>query len=204
MVILLKPFHETIRSKGETMKIFIEIFIVFFKIGCLAFGGGYAVIGILQKEVVELKQWIDNNELTDIMAISQTLPGIITVNSATMIGYRKKGILGAMIATISSILPTFFLILILTFFIWGFTDNIIVHKAFMGILLGVTALILNSVKKTWKTAVKHYSDIILALLATLLLFTNVNVVLILLFLAGLGFGKNLYYMRVECKKNEPH
>ncbi|WP_407308196.1 chromate transporter [Desulfosporosinus sp. SB140] len=186
------------------MKIFIEIFIVFFKIGCLAFGGGYAVIGILQKEVVELKQWIDNNELTDIMAISQTLPGIITVNSATMIGYRKKGILGAMIATISSILPTFFLILILTFFIWGFTDNIIVHKAFMGILLGVTALILNSVKKTWKTAVKHYSDIILALLATLLLFTNVNVVLILLFLAGLGFGKNLYYMRVECKKNEPH
>lgn len=182
------------------MKIFLEMFITFFKIGCLAFGGGYAVIAILQKEVVELKQWVSNDELTDIMVISQTLPGIIFVNSATMIGYRKKGILGAIIATLSSILPTFFLILILTFAIWGFTDNIFVHKAFTGILLGVTALILNSVKKTWKTAVKHYSDIVLALLATsLLLFTNVNVVLILLFMAGLGFGKNMYFMRGEGK-----
>jgi chromate transporter len=178
------------------MEILTEMFITFFKIGCLAFGGGYAVIAILQKEVVELKQWVDNDELTDIMAISQTLPGIIFVNSATMIGYRKKGVLGAMIATLASILPTFFLILLLTFVIWGFTDNIIVHKAFTGILLGVTALILNSVKKTWKTAVKHYSDIVLALLATvLLLFTNVNVVIILLLLAGLGFGKNLYYLK---------
>lgn len=185
------------------MKIFLEMFTTFFKIGCLAFGGGYAVIAILQKEVVELKQWVNNDELTDIMAISQTLPGIIYVNSATMIGYRKKGIKGAMIATIASILPTFFLILLMTFVLWGFTDNIVVHKAFTGILLGVTALILNSVKKTWKTSVKHFSDIILALLSTaLLLFTNVNVVLILLLMAGLGLGKNLYYMRVEGKGNE--
>lgn len=187
------------------MKILLDMFITFFKIGCLAFGGGYAVIAILQKEVVELKQWVSNDELIDIMAISQTLPGIIFVNSATMIGYRKKGILGAMTATFSSILPTFFLILLLTFVIWGFTDNIYVHKAFTGILLGVTALILNSVKKTWITAVKHYSDIVLALLASaLLLFTNVNVVFVLLILAGLGFGKNLYFMRAEGKGNESH
>ncbi|TGE31587.1 chromate transporter [Desulfosporosinus sp. Sb-LF] len=185
------------------MNIFLEMFITFFKIGCLAFGGGYAVIAILQKEVVELKQWVGNDELTDIMAISQTLPGIIFVNSATMIGYRRKGILGAIVATFSSILPTFFLILILTFVIWGFTDNIFVHKAFTGILLGVTALILNSVKKTWKTAVKHYSDIVLALLATgLLLFTSVNVVFILLLMAGLGFGRNMYFMKAGGKQNE--
>ena len=187
------------------MKIFLEMFSTFFKIGCLAFGGGYAVIAILQKEVVELKKWVDNDELTDIMAISQALPGIIFVNSATMIGYRRKGLLGALVATFSSILPTFFLILLLTFVIWGFTDNIIVQKAFTGILLGVTALILNSVRKTWKTAVKNYTDVVLALLATaLLLFTNVNVVLILLLMAGLGFGKNLYAMRVGGKKNEVH
>ena len=178
------------------MKIFTEMFITFFKIGCLAFGGGLAVIAILQKEVVELKQWVDNDELTDIMAISQTLPGIIFVNSATMIGYRKKGILGAMVATLAAILPTFFLILILTFGIWGFTDNMIVRKAFTGILLGITILILNSVKKTWKTAIKHYTDVILAILATaLLLFTNINVVFIILLIAALGFGKNLYFMR---------
>lgn len=182
------------------MNIYIEMFITFFKIGCLAFGGGYAVIAMLQKEVVESKKWVGNDELTDIMAISQTLPGIIFVNSATMIGYRKKGLLGAVVATLSSNLPTFFLILLLTFVLWGVTDNIIVHKAFIGILLGVTALILNSVKKTWQTAVKHYSDIGLALLATaLLLFTNVNVVLILLLMAGLGFIKNLYLMGKDKK-----
>lgn len=187
------------------MKIFLEMFITFFKIGCLAFGGGLAVIGILQKEVVELKYWVDNDELTDIMAIAQTLPGIIFINSATMIGYRKKGILGAMITTLSSILPTFFLILFLTFVMWGFTDNIIVHKAFTGILLGVAVLILNSVKKTWKTAIKHYSDIVLAIVATiLLLFTNVNVVFIILLIAVLGFGKNLYFMRMEGKNNGVH
>ncbi|AET69925.1 chromate transport protein ChrA [Desulfosporosinus orientis DSM 765] len=185
------------------MKLYLEMFIVFFKIGCLAFGGGYAVIGLLQKEIVELKQWVDNDELTDIMAISQTLPGIIFVNSATMIGYRKKGILGATVATVSSVMPTFFLILILTFVIWGVTDNPIVHKAFTGILLGVTALILNSVKKTWKTAVKHYPDIILAVTATvLLLFTGLNVVLILLLMAGLGFAKNLYALKKEAEKLE--
>jgi len=184
------------------MKIFIEMFITFFKIGCLAFGGGLAVIAILQKEVVESKQWVDNDELTDIMAISQTLPGIIFVNSATMIGYRKKGFLGAMVTTIAAILPTFVLILLLTFGIWGFTDNIIVRKAFTGVLLGITVLILNSVKKTWKTAIKHNSDIVLAILATvLLLFTNFNVVFIILLIATLGFGKNLYSMRVEGKKN---
>lgn len=187
------------------MGIYLEMFITFFKIGCLAFGGGYAVIAIFQKEVVELKQWVTNDELTDIMAISQTLPGIISVNSATMIGYRRKGILGASIATLSSILPTFFLILVLTFVIWGITDNPLVHKAFIGILLGVTALILNSVKKTWKTAVKHYSDVVLAFLATaLLLFTNVNVVFVLLLLAGLGFAKNLYFMKMEGKQHEAH
>lgn len=187
------------------MNIYLEMFLIFFKIGCLAFGGGYAVIAILQKEVVELKGWVSNDELTDIMAISQTLPGIIFVNSATMIGYRKKGILGAITATLSSILPTFFLILLLTFAVWGFTDNIIVRKAFTGILLGVTVLILNSIKKTWKTAVKHYSDLVLAFLAAvLLLFTEVNVVIVLLLLAGLGFVKNLYFMRRESKQDATH
>lgn len=187
------------------MEILLEMFITFFKIGCLAFGGGYAVIAILQKEVVELKQWVDNDELTDIMAISQTLPGIIFVNSATMIGYRKKGLWGAMVATLASILPTFFLILLLTFVIWGFTDNVFVRKAFTGILLGVTALILNSVEKTWKTAVKHYPDIILAFLATaLMLFTSINVVFVILLMAALGFGKNLYFMKGGHQNNGTH
>lgn len=185
------------------MDLLWDLFITFLKIGCLAFGGGYAVIALLQKEVVESKKWIDNDELTDIMAISQTLPGIITVNSATMIGYRKKGILGAILATIASVLPTLILILLLTFVVWGFTNNIIVHKAFTGILLGVTALILNSINKTWKTAIKDKIDILLALIASyLLVFTKVNVVFVILIVAAIGFAKNLYFRVMEDNKNE--
>lgn len=97
------------------------------------------------------------------------------------------------------------MILLLTFVLWGFTDNIIVRKAFTGILLGVTALILNSVRKTWKTSVKHFPDLILAILSVaLLLWSSVNVVLILLLIAGLGFGKNLYFMGMEKRKNGTH
>ena len=92
----------------------IELFITFLKIGFLAFGGGYAVIALLQKEVVNHKKWLSNEELSDIMAIAQTLPGIIYVNSATMVGYRKQGLWGALIATIASVIPTFILILLVT------------------------------------------------------------------------------------------
>ncbi|WP_240985418.1 chromate transporter [Acididesulfobacillus acetoxydans] len=179
-----------------------ELFAVFLKIGCLAFGGGYTVIALLQKETVEARGWLDNNELTDIMAISQTLPGIITVNAATMIGYRRQGLVGATLATAASILPTFILILVLTHMAWGFTDNPLVRKAFTGILLGVAALILNTLRKTGKTAVNTYADGLLALFTTVLLLgTGLNVALVILLAGGLGWVKNLYAEKRGAKKH---
>lgn len=186
------------------MNIFSELFITFFKIGCLAFGGGYAVIALLQKEAVDHKSWITNEELSDIMAIAQTLPGIIYVNSATMIGYRKRGIPGALVATFASIVPTFILILLVTLVFWQYTDMPVIGKMFTGVLLGVTALILYSIRNIWKSAVKSRGDILLVLLSSsLLLFTEINVVLIILLTAILGFGKNICAFRKrEEMKNE--
>lgn len=186
------------------MNILGELFIAFLKIGCLAFGGGYAVIALLQKEVVEHKRWLSNEELSDIMTIAQTLPGIIYVNSATMIGFRQCGILGATVATIASIIPTFILILLVTLVFWQYTELPVIEKMFSGVLLGVTALIIYSIKNIWKSAVKTRADILLVLLSSsLLLFTDINVVLIILMTAILGFGKNIYAFRKrEGIKNE--
>ncbi len=182
------------------MNILVELFITFFKIGFLAFGGGYAVIALLQKDAVDHKRWLSNEELSDTMAIAQTLPGIISVNSATMIGFRQRGILGALVATIASIIPTFVLILLVTLVFWQYTELHVIEKMFSGVLLGVTALIIYSIKNIWKSAVKTRTDFLLVLLSSsLLLFTEINVVLIILLTAILGFGKNIYAFRRERK-----
>lgn len=169
-----------------------QLLATFFKIGLVAFGGGYAVIPLLQREVVEAHGWITTEELTDFMGISQTLPGIIFVNSATMIGYRVGSFWGALTATIAGILPTFLLTLAITTFLWNFTDLILVKKAFTGILIGVAALIIYSLIKTWKVAVKTWFDLSVVILASvLLIFFKINVVLIILGAAMAGYCFNL-------------
>jgi chromate transporter len=173
-------------------KPYFALFNSFFKIGFIAFGGGYAVAPLLQKEAVERRGWIGGEELTDIMALAQTLPGVVFTNSATMIGYRVAGFWGAFIATTASIIPTFAITIIVTAFLWKYTDNLWVRKTFTGILLGVSALIIYSVTKLWKTAVKDYFDILLVLLsaAALILF-KINAVLVILGVAIIGFSRNL-------------
>lgn len=171
---------------------YLALFNSFFKIGFIAFGGGYAVAPLLQEEVVERREWISGEELTDIMALAQTLPGVVFTNSATMIGYRVAGFWGAFIATTASIIPTFAITIIVTAFFWKYTDNLWVRKTFSGILIGVSALIVYSITKLWKTAVKDYFDIMLVLLsaAALILF-KINAVLVILSVAVIGFSRNL-------------
>ena len=178
------------------IKLLFQLFVAFFKIGMLAFGGGYAVIPLLQKEVVEYRKWIAAEELIDIMAISQTLPGAIMSNSSTIVGYRVCGLSGAIIATTASLIPTFTIMLLVTVFFWNYTDNPLVKKALSGILLGVTALILYSITKMWKSAVKNYFDtaIVIAASASIILF-KVNAVLIILAVAVIVFSRSfLVYM----------
>lgn len=181
------------------MKLLFQLFASFFKIGFIAFGGGYTVIPLLQKEAVDKRKWLTYEDLTDMMAIAQTLPGAIYVNASTMMGYRVAGFTGALVATIAAIIPTFTIILFITVFLWNFTDNLWIKKAFTGILLGITALVIYSIVKTWKTAVKSYFDIGLVMISSVLfIFLKVNIVFILLGTAVAGFVYNLYrYKREE-------
>ena len=178
------------------IKLLLQLFISFFKLGLAAFGGGYAVIPLLHREAVEHRRWISDEELTDMMTLAQTMPGIIFVNSSTMVGYRVCGFWGALVATVSSITPTFILILVITVFLWEYTDFPVVNKIFTGILLGVTSLIIYSMTKMWKTVVKSRFDFFLALLsAVLLLVFRINVIFVILGLTVLGFSYNYFFIK---------
>lgn len=178
------------------IKLLIQLFLTFFKLGLLSFGGGYAIIPLLQIEAVERKKWLTKEELLDTMAISQTFPGAIMVNSSTMLGYKVCGLPGSIVATAASLIPTFILILVITMFFWGHTENIYVKKAFTGILLGVSSLIMYSITKMWKSSVGNYFDVLLVVLssAALILF-KVNAVFVILGALAVGFIYNYSHIK---------
>lgn len=126
---------------------------MFFRVGAFTFGGGYAMLPIIQKEVVEKKGWSTNEEIIDCFAIGQCTPGVIAVNTATFIGYKKKGVIGGLVATIGVVLPSLIIITIITAFFKQFQHHKIVQYAFGGIRVGVIALIANTVFKMFKQVV---------------------------------------------------
>ncbi len=147
------------------MKELWDLFIVFCRIGGLTFGGGYAMLPMIQKEIVENKKWATEDEVMDYYAVGQCTPGVIAVNTATFIGYKTKGIVGAIFATIGVVFPSFVIIIIIAAFLRNFADYPIVKHAFAGIRIAVVALIFSSIIKLWKSSVKNYIGIIIAVAA---------------------------------------
>lgn len=139
----------------------IELFITFAKVGGFTFGGGYAMLPILQKEVVENKNWVTDEELMDYYAIGQCTPGVIAVNTATFIGQRNKGILGGIAATLGVIMPSMIIITAITAFISNFSDLEIVKDAFAGVRVCVCILIFNAIVKLWKSSVVDKATLII-------------------------------------------
>lgn len=135
------------------MKLLWELFWTFAKMGAITFGGGMAMLPILQREVVEDKHWATEEELTDYFAIGQCTPGIIAVNTATFIGQKNKGILGGVIATLGLVFPSLIIISLLAGVITQFSHLAWVNHAFGGIRVCVCILILNAVVKLLKKAV---------------------------------------------------
>lgn len=135
------------------MKLLFELFFVFAKIGAMTFGGGYAMLPILQREIVEKKKWTTDEELMDYFAIGQCTPGVIAVNTATFIGQKKKGILGGIVATLGVVFPSLLIISILAGVIEAFSHIQWVQHAFGGIRICVCVLIANAVVKLFKKAV---------------------------------------------------
>ena len=135
------------------MNIYLDLFLTFARIGVCTFGGGYAMLPILQRELVENKKWSTEGELADYYAVGQCTPGIIAVNTATFVGRSRAGIPGGIFATLGLVFPSIVIILAIAAFLQNFMDLPWVVHAFNGVRAGVVALILSSVIKLFKTSV---------------------------------------------------
>ena len=135
------------------MNRYLDLFLTFAKLGACTFGGGYAMLPILQREVVEKRGWATEDQLADYYAVGQCTPGIIAVNTATFVGYDKKGNLGGIVATLGLVAPCIMIIGIIAAFLSNFAENPYVIHAFAGVRACVCALILSSVLKLRKTTV---------------------------------------------------
>lgn len=169
------------------MKILAELAWVFFKIGLFTFGGGYAMVPLIEREVVEGKKWMDENEVLDILAIAESTPGPISVNTATFVGYRKAGILGSAIATLALALPSVVIICVISLFLNQFKENEWFQYVFKGIRSGVLVLMVNAVIRFGKKCPKHWITYVLLLLAfAIATFTDVDIAFVLLGAGVLG------------------
>ena len=157
------------------MKDLLEMFVIFARIGGFTFGGGYAMLPMLEKEIVNNKHWATEEELMDYYAIGQCTPGIIAINTATFIGYKVKGIPGAIFATLGVIAPSLVIITIIAAFISNFIELTFVKSAFSAIRACVCILILNAVVKLAKKALVDKTTVVLFLIVLALsLFTNLS------------------------------
>lgn len=174
------------------MKELFNLFLTFAKVGVMTFGGGYAMLPILQREVVENKGWATEEELMDYFAIGQCTPGVIAVNTATFIGQKLKGILGGIIATIGVVFPSLVIISLLAGVIEAFSHLEIVQHAFGGIRICVCILIINAVVKLFKKAVVDFKTLVIFLVVMLgSAFTPVSPVIFILLSAIIGIIINV-------------
>jgi len=174
------------------MNLYWQIFWTFTKIGAFTIGGGYAMLPLIEKEVVDKKKWIDATEFIDQIAIAQSLPGVFAVNISILTGYRLKGNKGSIVAALGTILPSFVIILLIALFFRQFNENVYVMKIFRAIRPAVVALIVVPVFSTAKEVGINIRTIIIPVAAAFLIwFLGVSPVYIVLAAAigGLIYGK---------------
>ena len=168
------------------MNIYLDMFLTFAKVGVCTFGGGYAMLPILQREVVEKKGWATDEELTDYFAIGQCTPGIIAVNTATFIGHKFKGVLGGIMATLGVVFPSVVIISLIAAFLSNFADNPMVIHALNGVNACVVAMIASSVVKLSKSTIKdRVTTAIFLVVLALAFFAGLSPVLLVV-LAGVA------------------
>jgi len=171
------------------LKKLFELFLSFAKVGVMTFGGGLAMLPMLQREIVELRGWASEQELTDYYAIGQCTPGIIAVNTATFVGHRQKGIAGGIAATLGLVFPSLVIITIVASVLGNFAELPAVRNAFAGVRVCVCVLILNAVTRLWKnTVVDRPTLCIFAAVFFLSVFTELSPVLYVLLAAAAGLA----------------
>ncbi|MBO5160525.1 MAG: chromate transporter [Lachnospiraceae bacterium] len=180
----------------KTSRTALDLFLTFGKIGTFTFGGGYAMIPLIQKEVVETKKWITTDDILEILAIAESTPGPIAINTATFVGYRIAGTLGAICATLGVVLPSFFIILALSYVIREFQELKPVQYAFLGIRAGVLALIIKAMWSMYAQCPKSILSYLLMLTAFIAVaFFNLSIFPVIIVCALIGLVSSCLYER---------
>ena len=178
------------------MKTLWQLFAAFMRVGALTFGGGYAMIPMLEREVVNRHHWATEEELMDYYAVGQCTPGVIAVNVATFVGYKIAGNLGGVIATLGVVTPSLLIIMLIASVLQNFADVPAVKSAFAGIRVCVSVLIFNAVLKLWKKAVVDKAALVLFVLVFLLsLFTDLSPVVFVVVCAAAGIALTRWGVR---------
>jgi len=156
------------------MNILLDLFLTFAKIGLFTFGGGYAMISMIENNCVERKQWITHDEMMEVTVIAESTPGPIAINCATFTGYKKAGFIGALVATLGIVVPSFVVIYLISMFLDNFLELTIIANAFKGIKIAVGILILDAaitmIKKMHK---KKLPRVIMISSCTVMLCVNI-------------------------------
>lgn len=179
----------------------IKLFYTFASIGAITFGGGYAMLPFLEREVVEKNKWTTEEEILDYYSLSQCTPGIIAVNVSTFIGYKERGVIGAIVATLGMVFPSLIIITTITAILTNFSDNEFVRMAFSGIRVAVCALILNSIIKLSKKSIIDKVTLIIFISIFALLFLS-NLSTILVIIAGVFLGLLISSIKRIIKKDK--
>ena len=176
------------------MQDYIDLFVSWFKMGLFTFGGGYAMLPMIQKEVIEKHGWATESEVMDYYAIGQCTPGIIAVNAATFIGYKVKGVPGGIVATLGVVSPSLIIIFLISTLITNFSELEVVQHALRGIQVAVCVLMFVAIEKLLKNGVKDLPSAMIFLVALVLsLFTNLSTVILVIMAAVAGYV--LYVVR---------
>lgn len=179
-------------EKESRGKLLIQLFVSFAKIGVMTFGGGLAMLPMLERELVENKKWVTTEEILDYYAVGQCTPGIIAVNTATFVGYKKSRVLGAILATLGVIFPSVVIITVIAAVLSNFADIPAVQHAFAGIRIAVCALIASAVIKLAKSNIKNLTQIIIAVCAFIIISVfgaSPVVVVVASAIAGIFLGR---------------
>ena len=188
------------------MKILSDLFLVFFKIGLFTFGGGYAMLALIEDICVEKKKWITHEEMMDITVIAESTPGPIAINLATYVGYKLRKIPGALIATIGMIIPSFFIVFLISQFLDRFLEIKWVSSAFQGIKIAVVILIIDAAVKMIRKMKKKPFQITI-MIAALISMLVINIIALhvsslVIMLAGAAAGLIFYAVHNQRGKEQ--
>ena len=179
----------TFKGDERMLKDIWSLFLIFFKIGAFTFGGGYAMIPILEREFVTKRGWITDEDMLNFVAIGQSTPGIIAVNMATFIGYKRGKFWGSLSATLGVIIPSIIIITIIAAFLSNFSEYIYVQKALAGINIAVAVILVSAVMNIGKKSIVDFIGLILAIISfAVVTFLKVNSIFLILFALLVGLA----------------